>query len=171
MVLDLDNGTISQMDFGNIVGISQPSVSDLLARRVLSPGATAGQWIREYCGNLREVAAGRTAHGDITLATERAALARVQRERIEIQNAESRGELVRVSLIEPRLKDAIIGAREYLRNRPFHLAQQAQGLSAGELESLLADTFDEFLRHLAKAQFDLGQPIEEAVDLDGDDPV
>lgn len=171
MVVDLDNGTISQMEFGNIVGISQPSVSALIARRVLSPGATAGQWMREYCGSLREVAAGRAAHGDITLATERAALARAQRERIEIQNAESRGELVRVSLIEPRLKDAIIGAREYLRNQPFHLAQKAQGLSSGELESLLADTFDKFLRHLANAKVGMGNPIEDVLDIDDDNPV
>lgn len=65
----------------------------------MTSGADAGQWLLEYCGNLREVAAGRLAAGDIDLATERAMLARVQREKIEMQNAVTRGELAPRSLL------------------------------------------------------------------------
>lgn len=82
-----------------MVGISQPAVSDLLSRGVLTDGAAAGLWLREYCGHLREIAAGRFAAGDIDLATERAMLARVQREKIEMQNAITRGELAPRALL------------------------------------------------------------------------
>ena len=66
---------------------------------MLTDGSTAGQWLREYCGNLREVAAGRLASGDINLATERALLAREQRDKIAMQNAVSRGELAPRALL------------------------------------------------------------------------
>lgn len=82
-----------------MVGVSQPAVSDLLSRGVLTDGAAAGLWLREYCGHLREIAAGRFAAGDIDLATERAMLARVQREKIEMQNAVTRGELAPKALL------------------------------------------------------------------------
>lgn len=90
---------IRQSEFGEIVGISQQAVSDLVMRGVLSSGATAAQWLREYCGNLREQAAGRATSGDLDLATERAGLAKAQRERIEMQNAVTRGELAPRALL------------------------------------------------------------------------
>ena len=88
-----------QSEFGRAVGISQQAVSGLIKRGVLSDGATAGAWLLEYCGNLREVAAGRLGNGGLDLATERAMLARVQREKIEMQNAVTRRELVPANLL------------------------------------------------------------------------
>lgn len=88
-----------QSDFGDMVGISQPAVSDLLVRGVLTDGAAAGQWLREYCGHMREIAAGRLGNGDLDLVTERARLARVQRERIEMQNAMTRRTLLPATLL------------------------------------------------------------------------
>jgi terminase small subunit / prophage DNA-packing protein len=59
-----------------------------------------------YIRRLREQAAGRAATGDLDLATERAALARAQREKIEMANAVTRGELAPVILIEEVLTKA-----------------------------------------------------------------
>lgn len=98
-MIDL-KGRVKQSEFGELVGISQPAVSDLLSRRVLSGGGTGGQWLREYCGHLREIAAGRAASGDLDLASERAGLAKAQREKIEMQNAVTRGELAPRTLLE-----------------------------------------------------------------------
>jgi len=164
-VLDLSSHA-TQTEFGGLVGISQPAVSDLLKKHVLSDGATVGQWLREYCSNLREVAAGRMANGDLGLATERAALARAQRERIEMQNMEARGSLVPVAAIEPRLKAAVISAREYLRNQPLRLAQQAQGMGVGELEQLLNESFDGFLSRLARLPSSLNDSDQDELDND-----
>ena len=58
--MNLDT-TCTQAQFGELVGISQPAVSDLLTREVIQPGATAGAWLIDYCAHLREQAAGRGA--------------------------------------------------------------------------------------------------------------
>jgi phage terminase Nu1 subunit (DNA packaging protein) len=90
--------TCTQVEFGQLVGISQPAVSDLLTRSVLSPGHTAGQWLLDYTAHLREQAAGRGADGE--LAFQRSELARVSRERAEIKLALERKEYAPVALIE-----------------------------------------------------------------------
>jgi len=169
-VIDLDIPA-TQSEFGDLVGISQPAVSELMTKKILANGAPVGQWIREYCANLREVAAGRLASGDIGLATERAALARAQRQRVEMQNDEARGLLVPASLIEPKLKAAVIAAREALRNQPLRLAQKGQGLSVDELELLLSEAFDAFLTRLSKLPECLNGESFDGLDNDEEDPV
>lgn len=103
-----------------------------------------------------------------TLAWQRSVprLARAQRERIEMQNMEARGSLVPVAAIEPRLKAAVISAREYLRNQPLRLAQQAQGMGVGELEQLLNESFDGFLSRLARLPSSLNDSDQDELDND-----
>ena len=93
----LDN-TSTQAQFGDLVGIGQPAVSDLLARGVIEPGQTGGQWLIDYCAHLREQAAGRGADGE--LAFQRSELARVSRERAEIKLALERKDYAAVALLE-----------------------------------------------------------------------
>ena len=88
----------TQAEFGGFVGISQPAVSDLLARGVIQPGHPAGRWHQDYLTHLREQAAGRGADGE--LAFQRSELARVSRERAEIKLALERKEYAPVALIE-----------------------------------------------------------------------
>ena len=93
-----------------------------------------------YIRELREQAAGRAAAGDLDLATERAGLAKAQRERIEMQNAVTRRELAPVVLIEEVLTkaasktagilDAIPGM---IRRRVPILTADDIGLIAGEV--------------------------------------
>lgn len=98
-MIDL-NGKITQAAFGEMVGVSQPAVSDLLSRGIIAADQPAREWLKAYCQHLREQAAGRAAAGGLDLAAERAHLARVQRERIEMQNAVTRRELAPVTLME-----------------------------------------------------------------------
>lgn len=90
--------TCTQADFGELVGIGQPAVSDLLARGVVQPGDVAGKWLLDYTAHLREQAAGRGADGE--LAFQRSELARVSRERAEIKLALERKDFAPVALIE-----------------------------------------------------------------------
>jgi len=90
--------TISQEQFGDLVGVSQPVVSELLSRGVLLAGQPAATWLRAYTKHLREQAAGRGADGE--LARERARLAREQADRIAMDNAVNRRELAPVSVLE-----------------------------------------------------------------------
>jgi terminase small subunit / prophage DNA-packing protein len=91
---------MTQAEFGEIVGVSQPTVSELLSRGVIVAGQPAGEWLKAYCLHLREQAAGRAAENGLDLAGERAQLARAQRERIEMQNAVTRRQLAPVTLME-----------------------------------------------------------------------
>jgi phage terminase Nu1 subunit (DNA packaging protein) len=132
-VIDL-SAIVTQKQFGELVGISQPAVSDLLMRGVISDGSTAGDWLLDYCRNLREVAAGRAAAGDLDLAGERAALARAQRERIEMQNAVTRGELAPVSLIEEVLTKAASKTAGILDAIPGMIRRRVPLLTADDIE-------------------------------------
>lgn len=112
--MNLDT-TCTQAEFGALVGVSQPAVSDMLAREVLQPGRTAGQWLLDYCAHLREQAAGRGADGE--LAFQRSELARVSRERAEIKLALERREYAPVATLEQVLATigrGIVGVLEPL---------------------------------------------------------
>lgn len=85
---------MTQAEFGLLVDISQPAVSDLLARDVLTAGASAQQWLHEYTRHLREIAAGRKSEGSGDLVAERTRLAKEQADRIALQNAITKRELV-----------------------------------------------------------------------------
>lgn len=131
---------VTQQQFATMVDITQQRVSDLIERGVLPAGGTVGEWLTAYCSHLREQAAGRAATGGLDLATERAALAKASREKIEMQNAVTRGELAPVIVIEQVLTkaasrvagvfDAIPGM---IRRRVPHLPREAIDLIAGEI--------------------------------------
>ena len=124
--------TCTQAQFGELVGISQPAVSDLLTREVIQPGATAGAWLIDYCAHLREQAAGRGADGE--LAFQRSELARVSRERAEIKLALERREYAPVSLIEQVLATvgrSIAGSLEAL---PGTLHKRCPALTPEDLK-------------------------------------
>lgn len=55
---------MTQARVGDLVGISQQPVSDLVRRTVLADGAGADEWLLAYCDHLREVAAGRGGSGE-----------------------------------------------------------------------------------------------------------
>jgi phage terminase Nu1 subunit (DNA packaging protein) len=93
----------TQAQFGELVGISQPAVSDLLARDVLKRGDSAQVWLLAYCEHLRIIAAGRDPDGE--LSTERARVARETADRIAMQNAVSRKEYAPVAYLEIVLGD------------------------------------------------------------------
>lgn len=105
----------SQSAFGELIGTSQPAVSEMLSRGVLKPGCTARVWLLDYCAHMREQAAGRGADGE--LAFQRAKLAAVSRERAEIKLAVERREFASVELIEQVLASvgrSIVGTLEPL---------------------------------------------------------
>lgn len=109
--------TCTQQEFGDLIGISQPAVSDLLARNVLRPGQPAGQWLHSYCAHLREQAAGRGGDGE--LAANRAEESRVRKELLEIKLAERRREVAPVNIIEQVL--AHVGSQIRGTLEPLHV--------------------------------------------------
>lgn len=131
-MIDL-TGQVTQKEFGEIVGISQPAVSELVSRGVLKNGDVCGAWLRAYCSTLREVAAGRAAAGGLDLATERAALAREQRLRIAMQNAVTRGELAPKVLLTQVLAATAAKVASALDKLPGMIRKRVAGIDHGTL--------------------------------------
>lgn len=130
---------MTQAVFGQLVGISQQAVSDLLRRDVLVAGESAAIWLQCYCAHLREQAAGRAAAGELDLATERAALAREQRDRIAMQNAVTRRELAPVATLEMAL--ATIGRKvaAVLEAIPVAIKRRSKNLTAEDIEIITGE--------------------------------
>ncbi|KRB73455.1 terminase small subunit [Noviherbaspirillum sp. Root189] len=159
-MIDLQ-GKVTQSAFGEMIGISQPAVSDLLSRGVIIADQPVGEWLKSYCLHLREQAAGRAAAGELDLAGERAALAKVQRERIEMQNAVTRKQLAPVNVIEEvlaRVGRQIVGILEAI---PVQLKRRS---------SLTAEDLDFITRELVKARnLAANIELEDPADAQGPD--
>ena len=79
-------------------------------------------------------------------------LARVQADKIELELAEKRGLLLPADQIEPKLRAAMVAAREMWRNEPARLAREVPGKPIKEIEDLLASSYEAFLVKLSRWQ-------------------
>ena len=121
-MIDLESpGTQSVMS--ELVGVSQPTISGYVSRGILTPSATLARWLVEYCSHLREMAAGRATDGTIDLPTERALLARAQREGQEIKNEVARGTYAPIEVLADVLADASQSIADHLDQLPAGIAR------------------------------------------------
>ena len=143
MLIDLSMKP-TQQGFGDVIGVGQSAVSEMLSRGTLRPDGTMKEWLDDYCSHLREVAAGRVGAGDLNLVTERAGLAKAQRERIEMQNAVTRRELAPVILIEEVLAKA--------GSRVAGILDAIPGMVKRRVPGLTSDVIDLIRGEIAKAR-------------------
>jgi phage terminase Nu1 subunit (DNA packaging protein) len=130
---------MTQAAFGALVGVSQQAISKLVDRAVLDMNVPGHQVLQAYCSHLREQAAGRATNGTLDLATERAGLAKEQREKIAMQNAVTRGELAPVALIEEVLSQAggkIAGIFDAI---PGAVRRRVPGIPAEEIKNIAGE--------------------------------
>lgn len=106
VVMDSNDGQVTQEVFGLAVGISQQAVSSLVQRGILAVDGTFPEWMAAYCAHLRAVAAERAACGDLDLATQRARVAKEAADRIAMQNHEQRRQLMPTILLHQLLRKA-----------------------------------------------------------------
>jgi terminase small subunit / prophage DNA-packing protein len=167
LVPDL-NQPMTQTAFGELVGISQQAVSDLVSRGVLDIGAPAGVALRAYCAHLREQAAGRSTGGTLNLAAERAELAREQKIKIALQNAVTRRELAPVGLIEEVLAKAGSRVAGILDAIPGAVKRRLPTLPAEEVKAIAQEIAR--VRNIAAnvSLADLREEADSAADEDTD---
>jgi terminase small subunit / prophage DNA-packing protein len=134
---DLDQ-PCTQARFGELVGVTQQAIGELVAKGVLTHGDTLGQWLLVYTKNLREQAAGRS---DSSLVFERARLAREQADRVQMANQVRRRELVPLSLLTEALASLAqqVAARlealpQQIRTRIPHMPPAAIDLVISEID-------------------------------------
>lgn len=88
MSLVVGDAPVTQAVFASLVGVTQPAISSLLDRGILSRDGSAETWLKEYCDNLRAQAGGRRP--DLRLYEEEVIGAQRDNElkRIKIETAE-----------------------------------------------------------------------------------
>lgn len=153
---------ITQASFGQMVGVSQAAVSQLVSRGVLSPGRPAEVWLHEYCSHLRETAAGRLAEGGLDLATERALLAREQRRRIAFENAVTTKELAPVAMMAEVLAKAGARIGGIFDGIVPKLRRRNANLSAAELDIVAAEIAKARNYVASMSLADLDDPLDES---------
>jgi phage terminase Nu1 subunit (DNA packaging protein) len=132
-VIDM-NKSHSQKVFAELIGVSEPAVSGMIERGVLSKGQSLGEWLLRYCAHIREQAAGRATNGELNLAAERANLARAQRIRIELQNAVTRREQGPIEAMESGLADLMAKLGKQLDTIPAKLRIASDKLTSDDLD-------------------------------------
>ena len=130
---------MTQAAFGALVGVSQQAIGNLVGRGVLDKDMDGHQMLQVYCSHLREQAAGRAANEGLDLATERAGLAKAQREKIEMQNAVTRNELAPVALIEEVLSKAGGKIAGILEAIPGAVKRRVPNLSGEEIKTIAGE--------------------------------
>lgn len=77
-------------------------------------------------------------------------LSRVRADAIEMDNAVRRGLLIPADQLEPKLRAALVAAREAWLAEPARLSREVQGCSAQEVEDILNTAFTGFLVKLSQ---------------------
>lgn len=162
---------MTQVDFAELVGVTQPAISSYVTSGVLRAGDTGHAWLLAYCERLRTEAAGRASPVSDELNRERTSLARSQREAQELKNAVARGEYASVGLLEDVLATASSAIADRLDGVEGLLRKVAPDLPEGARDAVLsaiASARNEWVRATSRlvadqraAQADEdGEPVE-----------
>lgn len=166
MVIDLD-AACTQEQFGQLVGIGQPAVSDLVSRGVLRAGDRIGLWLLAYAAHLRAVSAGRGADGE--LARERTRLASAQAEKVERQNKIDSGEYAPVDLIQKVLAEVCRSLASALEALPVTIHRNCPEIPDRALDIVRRDIKRACDQAVQKSVELLDQPDADPTDADDTD--
>lgn len=94
----------SQLDLADLVGVTQPAISQLMTAGKIPVVGTLGELVRAYVQHMQQQADLRQGYGVLDLVQERAALARSQCEGHKIRNADLLSEYAPTSLLNHALR-------------------------------------------------------------------
>lgn len=146
----------TQSEFGRHVGITQQAVADLVSRGIIESRGRGKLDLDEarlaYCAHLRSVAGNRSGdpEADLDLTAERARKAKEEADKLEMQNAQLRGEL----LARADVDAAVVGAFARVRARMIGVPSKVAPLvvqceTPAEAEADIRKAIYEGLRELA----------------------
>lgn len=147
----------TQDQFAKLVNISQPEVSKLLRKGTLTRGATIGQWLNEYIGNLRALASHHKSDDGLDVVREGALLKRAQREEIEIKLAQLRHDLWPVAAIAKVLGQHNTNAKNRWLAMPSTFKSVCPHIAARDidrLDSLVRENLSETVNDQLPANID-----------------
>ena len=123
----MDDIEVTAPELGDWLGLTDRSVRDLAADGTI-PRSRRGRYplkacVRAYCAHAREIAAGRASQdGELDIVAERARLAKEQADKLEMENATSRGELLPRAEVVSALQAVFARCRARLLSLPTKLA-------------------------------------------------
>lgn len=120
-----------------MTGRSEGRISQLVADGTLKPGGTAGEWLKAMIDRLSSGAAGRGSDGPLDLVQERAALARAQREGVEIKNATLRGQYADVAMLAEVLGTASQAVAERFEHLPGWVRKACPDLPPEAIDAVM----------------------------------
>lgn len=136
------------------IDLSTRRIVDLLNEGVIERKERAGYNLDEvrtqYIRHLRAVAAGHGENGQQSLANERAALAREQRDSVAIRNAIARGDFVSLSEVRQINERIFSVIRENLLTLPGKLGDELANRERAEITERLETEIFEALNELAE---------------------
>ncbi|QXL83265.1 terminase small subunit [Comamonas sp. NLF-1-9] len=146
--------SITQAELGQLIGVTQGRVSQLISEGVIA-GTTVADQVSSYTAHLRAVAAGRADTPEVT--SERARLLAAQASREELRLAEDQGELIRLQVVRAGLASLLASTRDRLMQLPARLAQELAAESdADAVRRALDDEIHAALYDLARAPVVIG---------------
>ncbi|MDR0776763.1 MAG: hypothetical protein LBE81_09025 [Azonexus sp.] len=155
----------TQIDLAVHLDLSTRHVRTLQDAGVFERGATLDEARIAYIRHLREVAAGRKSEdGGLDLIQERAALARSQREGIDIKNAVLRGEYAPIELITKVLSNASAAVVERMDMLPARMRKEIPGLpqeAFGVIDAVIVSARNEWVRATVESALSEVPEIEE----------
>ena len=160
----------TQAEIAEVVGISQPTISNWFTEGKLPVNGTLGDVILAYCQRLRDQAAGRLGAevGGLDLVQERAALAREQRLGIEIKNSvlhEEYAPIVLLSEVLATVSQSVVEGFEQLSGQIKKACPDLPDAARDVVTATLASARNEWVRSteslvLANADDNLEEGIE-----------
>lgn len=149
---------LGQVDIARHLDISDRRLRELLSEWGIDHRTETISALRvRYIRKLREEAAGRASAGDLDLAQERAALAREQRMRLELQNATARGEYAPITVLADvlaRASAAIVSMLDQLDGRIAQTAPDLPEATRLALLNTIASARNECVRTTASLDID-----------------
>ena len=171
MVIDL-SGTATQTALADLVGVTQPTISNLMADGKIPSAGTLGDLLHAYCQRLRAQAAGRLGEsGGLDLVQERAALAREQREGQAIKNAVARREYAPIGLLADVLgmaSSAVVDRFDQLENMLSKACPDLPDEAKTAVLQVIASARNEWIRSTGRLVADSIDAMVESQD-DGDE--
>jgi phage terminase Nu1 subunit (DNA packaging protein) len=129
---------ISAIDLADALGVSKRAISDFADRGIIAKTGRnrfdLRRSIQLYCDHLRGVAAGRGGDGGDALATERARLASEQADKVAMENAASRRELITVTEVRAEWVSIARRIRNVMMSVPSRCRQMLPHLTTFDVD-------------------------------------
>ena len=158
MLIDMEQQA-TQASLAALVGVTQPTISKLMADGKIPAAGTLGELLLAYCQRLRDQAAGRVGSevGGLDLVQERAALAREQREGQAIKNAVARKEFAPVGLLADVLgmaASSVVDRFDQLEGSLRKACPDLPDEAKTTIQQVIASARNEWIRSTERSVFD-----------------